>query len=605
MKHLLPWCLLIVGLSWAGFAHAQGFGRPGGGMGPSGGGQQKSEKEGVAEAAPEEKEGEPEMPPLPAWPGQETKKLQIFQAKGYFRFRWYMHHNLTLGMTNTNGLTAPYYNPISEDPASVMSCSQRQKKTVPGGGDRNLGADGCLAKTLGGADMRLRIEPTINISETVRIHTQFDIFDNITLGSTPAVQSGTTQSQVPVTAFTETQGPVISGQNSNTAAIVVKRAWAEVGTPFGQLRFGRMPSHWGLGILANDGSCWNCNGGDNQDRLMFTTNLVGHTFGVGYDFAYTGPNLLTLQQGSGYYGLQAIDLEKLDDVHQFFLVAGKIDPEEVIKDKVDRGELVLNYGLYFVWRKQDFDYAYTGGVGLNKTAADYSKNMIERHAWMLIPDLWFKLMWKKLYIELEGVFVGGRIANLSTTTNESAPASIVQFAWALRSRYSFLRDSLKVGLDLGMASGDSDEAWDTADFNRRRIDNLRYDTNGTLREFRFNYDYQIDLILFRELLGTVSNAFYFKPWVQYNVIDSFGARFDMIYSVAADPIGFPGNKRNLGLELDLDIFYRAPEDGFYAGLAYGVLFPLAAIGRPGEIFGSRAFDSEVAHTLQARLIVKF
>ena len=54
------------------------------------------------------------------------------------------------------------------------------------------------------------------------------------------------------------------------------RAWAEVGTPFGQLRFGRMPAHWGLGIYANDGSCWNCDHGDNQDRLVFTTNLFGN-----------------------------------------------------------------------------------------------------------------------------------------------------------------------------------------------------------------------------------------------------------------------------------------------------------------------------------------
>ena len=33
--------------------------------------------------------------------------------------------------------------------------------------------------------MRLRIEPTINISDQVRVRSQFDIFDNLILGSTP------------------------------------------------------------------------------------------------------------------------------------------------------------------------------------------------------------------------------------------------------------------------------------------------------------------------------------------------------------------------------------------------------------------------------------
>ena len=30
---------------------------------------------------------------------------------------------------------------------------------------------------------------------------------------------------------------------------MVKRAWAEVGTPLGLIKFGRMPDAWGLGIL--------------------------------------------------------------------------------------------------------------------------------------------------------------------------------------------------------------------------------------------------------------------------------------------------------------------------------------------------------------------
>ena len=126
MKHLL-WCVILaVGLLEAPPLLAQGFGpRPGmGGQGGGGGQEKKSDKEGPAEAAPEEKEGEPELPAMPAWPGQEAKKFQVFQMQGYFRFRWYMHQNLNLGMRlvpfNVPGgyLVPPFYTPISEDPSS-------------------------------------------------------------------------------------------------------------------------------------------------------------------------------------------------------------------------------------------------------------------------------------------------------------------------------------------------------------------------------------------------------------------------------------------------------------------------------------------------------
>ncbi len=527
--------------------------------------------------------------------------------RGYFRFRWNMHHNLNLGIT---GSSAPFYTPVSEDPASALSCAKRRLKAIPGGGNRDIDEEDCPAQTLGGADIRLRVEPTINVSEKVRIHAQLDLFDNLVLGSTPRGFGGTQSSSVPLAAFNDTQAAPIAGQNTTTPAILVKRAWADVDTPFGLLRFGRMPVNWGLGILHNDGSCPQCDWGDSNDRIMFAANLANHTLGMGYDFAGSGPNSLTVKDGSTAFGGQAIDLEKLDDVHQFFWLAGKIDSEDVIKDRVDRGELVLNYGLYLLYRKQQFDYALgrdlnspVSGSGSYATGKSYASGFLERHAWFVIPDLWFKLHWKKLYIEFEATLVGGRIANVANE-DKTDEVSILQFGWVLRSQYKFLRDSLKVGLEIGMASGDQAEQSD-GQVNRRRLNPILFDRDGWLREFRFNQDYQVDLILFREILGGVSNAIYFKPSVQYNVIDSFGARLDMIYSMTHEPVGWPGNSRNLGVELDLDIFYRNIDEGFYASLMYGVLFPLDALDRPAAIYGGAAHDAGIAHTLQGRLIVRF
>ena len=601
MTRIVCWSLPALILLWASGAAAQVLNPSPRGGAP---GTKTETPVGPAEAAPEEEK--PELPPLPPWPGQETKKVNFFQLKGYFRFRANMYNNLNLGMGDTKtGYKAPFWRPLSENASSKVSCGARATKAPPDGSDRGLDPEGCPDDTLGGANIRLRLEPTINVSEQVRVHAQVDIFDNLVMGSTPNGLSGNQRSpHVPLTAFSDTQAPPIAGNNSRKPAILVKRAWAEIGTPFGQIRAGRMPSQWGLGLLANNGSCWDCDYGDSADRIMFVTKLAGHIFGMGYDFASNGPTTMTINAGRTYFDGQAVDLEQLDDVDQLFWVAGKIDKDQVLKDKLERGELVLNYGMYLVWRKQDFDYSLP--VSLNSTQTTLSKALVERQAWALIPDVWFKLMWKNLYIEFEGVMIGGRIENTSSD-NKSDPLDILQFGWELRTRYSMLKKSLFVGLDVGMASGDQSE---NLDLNRRRMLTLQDPSLGDAaqNEFRMDYDHHVDLILFREIMGTVANAIYFKPWVQYNLVDTFGARLDMIYSLAHRPVAYPGNSPHLGLEFDLDLFYRNPEEGFYAGVQYGILVPLSGLDRPADIrdFGSdESASAEVAHTLQARLVVQF
>ena len=106
--------------------------------------------------------------------------------------------------------------------------------------------------------------------------------------------------------------------------------------------------------------------------------------------------------------------------------------------------------------------------------------------------------------------------------------------------------------------------------------------NNAIHRFTFDPDYHVDLILFRRILGTVNNATYFKPGVSYDIVDNFGARVDIMYAIANRPVAYPGNGYNLGLEIDAQLMYKNEEEGFYAGLVYGVLFPFAALGLPGE-----------------------
>src|SRR3954454_18465982 len=161
---LVPAALLVANPAFAQFGPGGGM-RPGGQSGagnPSQMGPEEKE-EGPAENAPEQQAENPALQPLPAWPQQREKTLQFFELHGYIRFRAYLFHALNMGIWQGNmGPVAPFTIPYTEvgsngqaagmNPAS--SCASRDKAN-------------CRTDNLTSADMRLRLEPTINVTEQV------------------------------------------------------------------------------------------------------------------------------------------------------------------------------------------------------------------------------------------------------------------------------------------------------------------------------------------------------------------------------------------------------------------------------------------------------
>jgi uncharacterized protein (TIGR04551 family) len=580
-------------------------GIPGGAPGGQPGAPEK--EEGPAEAAPEQKGESPALQPLPAWPQQREKQLQFFQLNGYIRFRAYLFHNLNLGFyEGTAGPRSPFFIPFSEfnqtgrinngstpDPAS---CAAREHKN-------------CRTDNLTSADMRLRLEPTINVTEQVRVKAQIDIFDNLVLGSTPENYYLNNQNgqvvgtgNVPVTAFSNTQNAPEPGISSPFSSIRAKRAWAEVRTPFGELRFGRMPSHWGLGMLVNNGDCLDCDFGTNADRVMFATRLWGHFIAFLWDWVATGPTtqIIGPQTGQGVF----YNADTIDDVSQWILALGKNESPEQVREKLDLGKAVFNYGGYFIYRQQDWAEATNPTSPSNNTYPALQRSLVPRHAWAFVPDLWLRLDWQKLHLELEGALIVGKVGNLSDAfPGVNGAVNILSGGFAFKGNYRLLHDALKIYLEIGYASGDDNEDPNSdVNFFRARPAPV----NNKISRFNFDPDYHVDLILFRRILGTVTNATYFKPGVSYDILDSFTARVDLEYAIANKPVGYPGNAFNLGLEIDASLMYRNEEEGFYAGLAYGVLFPFGALSFPRDIYGAQfAHNASTAQTFQARLAVKF
>lgn len=601
---LVPAALLLFGTQSAAYAQI----RPGQ-AGPMGGrqGPQKPKKAGVAEKAPEKPGTLPTTPVLRP-PSDENKKFQMFQLDGYFRFRGDWFKNFNLGFTDDPVVGgAPF-----RRPAGCLSTNT------------DIGCESAIKSS----NIRLRLEPTIRLDSRKAVHFQIDVLDNLVLGSTPngVFGDGTAApTNIPAGAFSDGQVAPEAGRNSLTDSVVVKRAWAEIRSDLGLLKFGRMPSHWGLGILANSGSADPIHGtydldsdyGDTADRLMVFSGIPGtqYRFGIGTDWALTSP---TSQQSDIYrnrYQGQPWDLENADNVNQWIFVIAKLDSPKDFKDKLELNGTALNYGAYFVYRNQDYAYErYTLGE------APVDSGFAKRKAKAYIPDIWVRYALDNLEFEMEAVGIIGTIGDLNDVSSGLTDLKVRQFGGVARVNWHALNKKLNLGFEVGYASGDQWDSSPEGQINVRDSRTLPEGNDTTVNAFHFDFNYRVDLILFRELMGAVTNTTYLKPHLKYHLTDEITGQAAAVVSFANVPVATPGNGNMYGVELDLDLGYQS--DGFFAGLAYGILLPMSALdhpawsptsgqGGPGFGFGdgTQANDNtgsaDTAQTLQARLILKF
>jgi hypothetical protein len=114
---------------------------------------------------------------------------------------------------------------------------------------------------------RLRLNPTLTlyypdekggISRTAppiaKLYMEINAFDDVLFGDNNAISSA------PLFAVNGSNQYYLGG-NTEVPTAQFSRAWVEFQVPVGLMRVGRMPSHWGLGILANGG------GSGNEDPL--------------------------------------------------------------------------------------------------------------------------------------------------------------------------------------------------------------------------------------------------------------------------------------------------------------------------------------------------
>jgi uncharacterized protein (TIGR04551 family) len=423
------------------------------------------------------------------------------------------------------------------------------------------------------ADMRLRTDLAIyGPGGMVAVKVRLDTLDNLTLGSTPeGIPSGSTTQRTLETPFR------------------IRRAYAEVLTPFGLLAAGRMGNHWGLGMLANGGDCLDCDSGDSADRVAFISPMAGHVWALAFDFSSSGP---TAQRRSGF---RAIDLAPSDDVRSVVFALMQWDGDEVRARRHAAGRTTFEYGTYLAYRWQENDVPSwylpvarpalaSGLVGLD------AQQVVPRGFDGVVADVWARFQTSDVRIELEAALLWARYGQASVTPGVTFRDSLesLQFGAALETDFGSTRSDFSGGLDAGFASGDATPGFGAFPRADQRaplpgdLDGpqaaLPYDTRAD--NFRFHPDYRIDRILFREILGTVTDAFYFRPHARLRLLHfdrgELTAHLFAVASFAVEPSSTPGNDRALGIELDPSLVYATP-DGFLAAIEYAVLFPLAGL----------------------------
>ncbi len=365
---------------------------------------------------------------------------------------------------------------------------------------------------------RLRITPTVSFEKLAALHFQIDALDDILWGDNNGIASA------PLFSLNASNQNFLGGPSQGSVRI--PRAWLEFQVPVGIMRVGRMPSHWGLGILSNGGGSANIDKttpigeaprkhidtffdddfGDNHfgvtvDRVLFITKplTVAKTLmkkkdkasnlvvGYAYDKLSEAPLLPAEPTERTFrpFGQQGfISRGRNDDANEHVVFAVYNDPDWNKVRYTDE----IRLGLYGVLRQSaegstnpsDPDLAdptanCSGGGGSTAFVAcrDTGSNV-----W--IADVWWKFRYGPWYTEGEFVWIGGDTFGGVPFPSKNRKKKLNITGGV--ARFGYLTELYDGVLEIGHAGGDKDLG------------------DGTLTQRALHPDYNVGLIMFEEVL---------------------------------------------------------------------------------------------------------
>ncbi|MCB9527708.1 MAG: hypothetical protein H6701_04795 [Myxococcales bacterium] len=298
---------------------------------------------------------------------------------------------------------------------------------------------------------RLRIQPMIEAGP-VFVQMEIDVLTGQVFGDPLAVGA----------AFAERRHGDPQDPYDGWTTVEPRQLWAEVATPYATLRLGQMGSHWGMGLLDNDGEDerddrWvqrlgDKHNGDLVDRALvsvrplrpFTHGAFGDAvLSVGGDHVWEDELASALQGDTAWR-----------------IVGSLVWPGDE-----------LTAGVYAVHRMQEDE----AGETMTRTAVDL-------HAQWLLP----------LFLIGADVRLQGEVVGLFGETDKVRPATspegveLVGLGWATRAEIAWRCPRVATGIEVGYASGDGDP------------------DDDEWRTMSFDPDFRVGLVLFPDVLRLIS-----------------------------------------------------------------------------------------------------
>ena len=393
------------------------------------------------------------------------------------------------------------------------------------------------------------------------------------LGSTPVYAPGLIGQGLGWESESQSSGG--NGFFGEQDVIRFKRAWMSWNwAHLVYIDAGRMPNHFGLGMTYNDGNCLDCDFGDHVDRLGFSGEWNGIRTLLGYDFLSSG---IVMGEGGVVSG-QPVDGTRVDDGMQFTwdLMSAEQRPLGATAEK----PLDWRWGWRNVWRTQDLSSDAQGEVqtipGCNAVnppgqvvpsingADDYNCIILERRdAWLWNTSLYGGLehrlsdVWTwGLETELGGALMGeiGRTQGLVTVPSDK---EIWATGGILRAPLEAHRGE-RSQLEIGWATGDELGVFGVLDASTAAVtdavyqsqEGLPYRKNNILSSYLFNRAYHLDLLLFREVIGAVTNTVYVQPGYKRQIANvsqgAFWAEAEAPLCDGHDALGNAGRRKSTG-----------------------------------------------------------
>ncbi len=425
---------------------------------------------------------------------------------------------------------------------------------------------------LTGGDLRLRTNLSIFAPRGgVVVRARADVLDNLAMGSQAIGAPSASASQ--------------DTSPTSMQAIAIRRLYAEAALPFGVLAVGRMANTWGVGMLGNGGEGIDQDSTDAVDRLAFVTPLLHHIFAVAYDISATGP---TIDPPAAGHSGKSIDAGPLDDVRSLtFAVVRGVSTETL--DRRDDADLVTHdWGLFYAHRWQSHDSLYWLHGANTKAPAPITERGFSAH----VVDGWLLLHGASWQVQTEVAVMQSRYEQPSIVPGVSyhQPLDSLQFGAVVAARIGG-KSGLFARFVGAFASGDPSPAMgyeqpiagartQPGDLHGAQADLPR---DGRIDNFRMHRDFRLDRILFREIVGGITDATVGQLTVGC-IAPEFGAgtlrtEFTVVASMANEATSAPGGKTPLGVEIDPTLTYLS-RDGFRLQLQYAALLPLAGLDNP-------------------------